>query len=234
MNKKRNIDKLAVIFAEIALVSGIIFIFWEFFPFEYKGETGIDYIGQAIVWSVFVRVFLYVNLAIYLGFAMTASVFAILVMKQKEKRRKGVMCLILSWICGLVIAVIVITNMIADRVHKNSIEVEVTGVTLTADTYGEPAIRVELELYNGSRTTVSYFTSVYDEVTQNGMELSHAVLQEDLYDDADEELLPLKPGETVTIVKGYEPEDPDGPVNILCRSYDGTVVYVDDEFETEE
>ena len=232
MSKKRNCEKLAVIFSICALVCGIIHIFCEFYPFEYTGEGGIDYIGQALVWSLFVNVLLYGTLAVYLIFAVVATVFAVKAVRAKETRKKGVLSLILAWICGLVVAGLITANVFVDHSNKKNIQVEVTEVTLTTDCDGEPAVRVEIELYNGSKTAISYLSSVYDEVTQNGKELSHAVLPEDL-DDVDPEIKPLAPGESVTVVKGYELVFTDEPVNILCRSFDGKFIYVDEEFEIE-
>lgn len=232
MSKKRNCEKPALIISICALVCGIIHIFCEFYPFEYTGEGGIDYIGQALVWSLFVNVLLYGTLAVYLVFAVVATVFAVKAVRAKETRKKGVLSLILAWICGLVVAGLITANVFVDHCNKKNIQVEVTEVTLTNDCDGEPAVRVEIELYNGSKTAISYLSSVYDEVTQNGKELSHALLPEDL-DDDDPEIKPLDPGESVTIVKGYELEYPDEPVNILCRSFDGKFVYVDEEFEIE-
>ncbi len=232
MSKKRNCEKLAVIFSICALVCGMIHIFCEFFPFEYNGEGGIDYLGQAIVWVLFVKLLLYGTLALYLFFAIVATVFAVKTIRAKGTRKKGILSLILAWICGLVVAGLITANVLIDHNNKKNIQVEVTEVTLTTDYDGEQALRIEIELYNGSKTTITYLSSVYDEVTQNGEELSHAVLPEDL-DDDDPEIKPLDPGESVTIVKGYELEYHDEPVNILCRSFDGKFVYVDEEFEIE-
>lgn len=232
MSNKRNPGKLSLIFSICALMCGMIHIFCEFYPFEYTGEGGIDYIGQALVWALFVNVLLYGTLAVYFIFAIVATVFAVKTIKAKETRKKGIVSLILAWICGLVIAGLVTANVLIDHNNKKNIKVEVTEVSLTTDYDGDQAVRVEIELYNGSKTTISYLSSVYDEVTQNGKELSHAVLPEDL-DDDDPEIKLLEPGESVTVVKGYELEVPDEPVNILCRSYDGRFIYVDEAFEPE-
>ncbi len=232
MSKKRNCEKPAVIFSICALVCGMIHIFCEFFPFEYNGEGGIDYLGQALVWVLFVKLLLYGTLALYLVFAIVATVFSVKTIRAKETRKKGILSLILAWICGLVVAGLITANVLIDHGNKKNIQVEVTEVTLTTDYDGEQAVRIEIELYNGSKTSISYLSSVYDEVTQNGEELSHAVLPEDL-DDDDPELKSLEPGASVTIVKGYELEYPDEPVNILCRSFDGKFIYVDEEFEIE-
>ena len=232
MSKKRNSEKRAVTFSICALVCGIIHIFCEFFPFEYKGESGIDYLGQALVWVLFVKALLYGTLIVYLIFAIIATVFAITTIRAKDTRKKGLVSLGLAWICGLVVAGLISANIAIDRNNKKNIEVEVTEVTLTTDCDGDTAVRVEIELYNGSNRTISYLSSVYDEVTQNGTELSHAVLPEDL-EDYDPEIENVEPGESVTIVKGFELEYTDEPVYILCRSYDGKFIYVDDEFEIE-
>ena len=232
MSKKRNYEKTALTLSIIALVSGIIHIFCEFFPFEYQGEGGLDYIGQAILWVMMVKVLLYGTLIVYVVFAILATVFSVKAIKAKDTRKKGVVSLILAWICGLVVAGLITANFVIDYNSKKNIDVEVTEVALTTDCDGREAVRVEIELYNGTNTTISYLSSVYDEVTQNGEELSHAVLPEDL-DDDDPEIKPLDPGESVTIVKGYELEYPDEPVNILCRSFDGKFVYVDEEFDIE-
>ena len=232
MSKKRKSEKRAVTFSICALVCGIIHIFCEFFPFEYKGESGIDYLGQALVWVLFVKALLYGTLIVYLIFAIIATVFAIKTIRAKDTRKKGVVSLILAWICGLVVAGLISANIVIDRNNKKNIEVEVTEATLTTDCDGDTAVRVEIELYNGSNRTISYLSSVYDEVTQNGTELSHAVLPEDL-EDYDPEIENVEPGESVTIVKGFELEYTDEPVYILCRSYDGKFIYVDDEFEIE-
>lgn len=230
MSKKRYFGKLAVVLSIIALVSGLIHIFCEFFPFEYQGEGGIDYLGQAILWVFFVKVLLYGTLLVYIVFAILATVFAAKTMKAKETRKKGVVSLILAWICGVVVAGLITANFVIDHNNKKNIEVEVTEVVLTTDCSGDQAVRVEIELYNGTNTTISYLSSVYDEFSQYGKELSHAVLPEDLDDDYPE-LESLKPGESVTIVKGFEVRYPDEPVYILCRSFDGKFIYVDEEFD---
>ena len=232
MSKKRNYEKTALTLSIIALVSGIIHIFCEFFPFEYQGEGGLDYLGQAILWVMMVKVLLYGTLIVYVVFAILATVFAAKAIKAKDKRKKGVVSLILAWICGLVVAGLITANFVIDYNSKKNIDVEVTEVALTTDFDGREAVRVEIELYNGTNTTISYLSSVYDEVSQYGKELTHAVLPEDL-DDDDPELESLKPGESVTIVKGYEVRYPDEPVYILCRSFDGKFVYVDEEFDIE-
>ena len=232
MSKKRNYEKTALTLSIIALVSGIIHIFCEFFPFEYQGEGGLDYLGQAILWVMMVKVLLYGTLIVYVVFAILATVFAAKAIKAKDTRKKGVVSLILAWICGLVVAGLITANFVIDYNSKKNIDVEVTEVALTTDFDGREAVRVEIELYNGTNTTISYLSSVYDEVSQYGKELTHAVLPEDL-DDDDPELESLKPGESVTIVKGYEVRYPDEPVYILCRSFDGKFVYVDEEFDIE-
>ena len=232
MSKKRNYEKTALTLSIIALVSGIIHIFCEFFPFEYQGEGGLDYLGQAILWVMMVKVLLYGTLIVYVVFAILATVFSVKAIKAKDKRKKGVVSLILAWICGLVVAGLITANFVIDYNSKKNIDVEVTEVALTTDFDGREAVRVEIELYNGTNTTISYLSSVYDEVSQYGKELTHAVLPEDL-DDDDPELESLKPGESVTIVKGYEVRYPDEPVYILCRSFDGKFVYVDEEFDIE-
>ena len=232
MSKKRNYEKTALTLSIIALVSGIIHIFCEFFPFEYQGEGGLDYLGQAILWVMMVKVLLYGTLIVYVVFAILATVFAAKAIKAKDTRKKGVVSLVLAWICGVVVAGLITANFVIDYNSKKNIDVEVTEVALTTDFYGREAVRVEIELYNGTNTTISYLSSVYDEVSQYGKELTHAVLPEDL-DDDDPELESLKPGESVTIVKGYEVRYPDEPVYILCRSFDGKFVYVDEEFDIE-
>lgn len=232
MSKKRNYEKTALTLSIIALVSGIIHIFCEFFPFEYQGEGGLDYLGQAILWVMMVKVLLYGTLIVYVVFAILATVFAAMAIKAKDTRKKGVVSLVLAWICGVVVAGLITANFVIDYNSKKNIDVEVTEVALTTDYDGREAVRVEIELYNGTNTTISYLSSVYDEVSQYGKELTHAVLPEDL-DDDDPELESLKPGESVTIVKGYEVRYPDEPVYILCRSFDGKFVYVDEEFDIE-
>ena len=232
MSKKRNYEKTALTLSIIALVSGIIHIFCEFFPFEYQGEGGLDYLGQAILWVMMVKVLLYGTLIVYVVFAILATVFAAKAIKAKDTRKKGVVSLALAWICGVVVAGLITANFVIDYNSKKNIDVEVTEVALTTDFDGREAVRVEIELYNGTNTTISYLSSVYDEVSQYGKELTHAVLPEDL-DDDDPELESLKPGESVTIVKGYEVRYPDEPVYILCRSFDGKFVYVDEEFDIE-
>ena len=179
-----------------------------------------------------VKVLLYGTLIVYVVFAILATVFAAKAIKAKDTRKKGVVSLALAWICGVVVAGLITANFVIDYNSKKNIDVEVTEVALTTDFDGREAVRVEIELYNGTNTTISYLSSVYDEVSQYGKELTHAVLPEDL-DDDDPELESLKPGESVTIVKGYEVRYPDEPVYILCRSFDGKFVYVDEEFDIE-
>ncbi len=144
MSKKRNYEKTALTLSIIALVSGIIHIFCEFFPFEYQGEGGLDYLGQAILWVMMVKVLLYGTLIVYVVFAILATVFAAKAIKAKDTRKKGVVSLVLAWICGVVVAGLITANFVIDYNRKKNIDGEVTEVALTTDCDGREAVRVEI------------------------------------------------------------------------------------------
>lgn len=228
--RKKDPAKFSVIFSVIALICGIIHLICQFYPFEYKGESGIDYIGQAIVWSLFVNSVMYATLAAYVSFAVVATVFAVKALKAKETRKKGVISLILSWILGLVFASLIITNIASAKAHKKSIKVEVKEVSMVNDTESDPAVMIMFEIYNGSKKDITYNSSIYTEVSQNGKEIYHTLVSGwEEYQDAD--IKEVKPGSSAVIRKTYKLKDANAPVKIVCRTYGGDYTYIDGEFK---
>ena len=228
--KYRKPEKIAKKFALIAIVFGILHLICDFFPFQYNGGSGIDNIGQAVAFGVFVNAIIYSTLIVYLGFAIAATIYAVKAIKNKKTRKKGVLWLVLSWICALVVAGIVIGNVISDNVRKNSIKVEVKEVTSVTDTDGKPSALVVFKFYNNTGSDVSYMSEVYDEVSQDGQEIYDTLVDESI-SGPDHEIEAVKPGCSVEVRKAYVLDDPEKPIRIVCSSYDGHVVYVDGEYE---
>jgi hypothetical protein len=229
LRKKKDPAKIAVIFSVIALICGIIHLICQFYPFEYTGGKGIDYIGQAIVWALFVNSIMYATLAAYVSFAVVATVFAVKALKTKETRKKGVFSLILSWVLGLVFASLIITNIASDKAHKKNIKVDVKEVSMVTDTESDPAVMIMFDIYNGTKSDIMYQTAVYTEVSQNGKEIYHTTVDGwKEYEDAD--IKYVKPGSSAVIRKTYKLKDTSAPVRIVCRTYGGDYTYVDGEF----
>ena len=226
LRKTKHPDKIARIFAVIAVIAGLIFLGCSFYPFDYKGPGGIDYVGQAIVWAMMVNCLLYTALGIYFSFAVAATVYAVKAMKKKETRKSGVISLILGWVCGLVIIGIILTNIISDQNHKRSIKVSLTDITQTVDSDGDAAVIVSIELQNGTKTEISYLSSVYGEITQDGKELRHAIIPE-IEDYKDSDIKMAAPGTTITVKKGYKLKSTSEPIKLYFSSYGGDVVYGD-------
>ena len=228
LRKTNNPARVARVFAFIALVCGIINLVCDFLPVEYNGPGGIDYIGQALVWGMLYSAMLYSTLAAYISFAIVATVYAVKAAKAKDKGRKGWLTLIIAWVSAAVVAGIVVTNIVSDKNYKKNISVEVKEVTETVDTDGNPAVMVVMVLRNDTKKEIYYLGSVYDEISQNGKELSHASLKELLSDDSD--LEKVVPGSSVTVKKAYKIKDPNAPVHVLCRTYGGDYTYVDKDY----
>ena len=227
--RKKDQARLAVVFSVIAFVFGTLHIFCEFFPFEYTGPDGIDYIGQAIVWGLMVQSILYGTLAAYISFAVVATVSAVRALR-KGRRAKGTVSLILAWICGAVICCLVVTNIVADKNYKKSIRIEVKEVSQVTDTESDPAVLIMFEIYNGTKRDIMYQTSVYTEVSQNGKEIYHTTVDGwKEYEDAD--IKYVKPGSSAVIRKTYKLKDTSAPVKILCRTYGGDYTYIDGEYK---
>ncbi len=228
--RKKDQARLAVVFSVIAFVFGTLHIFCEFFPFEYTGPDGIDYIGQAIVWGLMVQSILYGTLAAYISFAVVATFSAVKALKESETRKKGIISMILSWICGIVIVCIIITNIVADKNYKKSIRIEVKEVSQVTDTESDPAVLIMFKIYNGTKRDIMYQTSVYTEVSQNGKEIYHTTVDGwKEYEDAD--IKYVKPGSSAVIRKTYKLKDTSAPVKILCRTYGGDYTYIDGEYK---
>ena len=228
LRKTNNPARVARVFAFIALACGIINLVCDFLPIEYNGPGGIDYIGQALVWGMLYSAMLYSTLAAYICFAIVATVYAIKASKAKDTGRKGWLTLVIAWVCAVVVAGIVVTNIVSDNNRKKNISVEVQEVTETVDSDGEPAVIVVMEFKNNTKSETFYHAAVYDEVSQNGKELSHASLNELLNDDSD--LEKVAPGSSVTVKKAYKIKDKNAPVHILCRTYGGDYTYVDKDY----
>ena len=226
----RKPEKVAKKFALIAIVFGILHLICDFYPFDYTGGTGIDYIGQAVAYGLFINAIIYSTLIVYLNFAVAASVYAVKAIRKNDKRKKSILWLILSWICAIVVAGIVTGNIIYDKTQKNSIKVEVKEVSSVTDYEGDPAVLVVLEFYNGTRNEVSYMSMAYDEVSQDGSELYGTVIG-DSYSEPDYEIDRVSPGSSAEIRKAYKLKDPSKPVRIVCSTYGGDVIYIDGEFD---
>ena len=228
--KTKKPGKTAKKFAVPAIVFGILHLICDFFPFEYNGPDGIDYIGQAAAFGFFVNAIIYSTLIVYLNFAIAATIYAVKEKKKNDKRKKSILWLILSWICAFVVAGIVTGNIIYDKTQKNNIKVEVKEVSSVTDYEGDPAVLVVLEFYNGTRNEVSYMSMAYDEVSQDGSELYGTVIG-DSYSEPDFEIERVSPGSSAEIRKAYKLKDPSKPVRIVCSTYGGDVIYIDGEFD---
>ena len=228
LRKTNNPARVARVFAFIALACGIINLVCDFLPIEYNGPGGIDYIGHALVWGMLYSAMLYSTLAAYICFAIVATVYAVKASKANDTAKKGWLTLVIAWVCAAVVAGIVVTNIVSEKNHKKNISVDVREVTQTVDTDGNPAVLVVMVLHNDTKKEIYYLGSVYDEVSQNGKELSHASLNELLNDDSD--LEKVAPGSSVTVKKAYKIKDKNAPVHILCRTYGGDYTYVDKDF----
>ena len=226
LRKTKHPDKIARVFAVIAVIAGLIFLGCSFYPFDYDGPGGIDYIGHAIIWALMVKCLLYTALGIYFSSAVAATVYSIKAMKKKETRKSGVISLILGWICGLVILGIILTNVVSEQTHKRNIKVSLTEITRTVDSDGDDAVIVSVELRNDTKREIYYLGSVYDEVTQGGRELRYAIISE-MEDYKDSDLKKSAPGTTITVKKGYKLKSTSEPIKLLFRSYGGDVVYGD-------
>ena len=226
--KTKNPGRVATVFAVIALVCGLIHLACQFYPFEYKGGKGIDYIGQAIVFGMTVNAVLYATLAAYLFFAVIATIYVIKSIKKKESGKRNVVTLLIAWIFAVVFACLIVSNIVKDKQNKKNISVTVQQVEQTVDSEGQPAIIVIFGLKNDTNKDISYLSSIYDEVSQNGKQLSHASIYS-IREGPDTEIEKVKPGTTYTVKKAYVLKDQNSPVKILCRTYAGDVTYVDKE-----
>lgn len=225
LRKTKHPEKVARIFAVIAVIAGVIYLICAFIPYDYKGPGGIDYIGQAIVWALMVNALLYTALGIYISFAIAATVYAIKAMKIKEKRKSGVISLIMSWVLGLVFFCMIISNVASDQAHMRNINVKVTDVIQTTSSEG-PAVVVTIEFTNNTKKEINYLGSVYDETTQGDKELGHASIEWiKTYNESDIEM--VKPGETKIIKKGYKLKNTSEPVKFHFSNYGGSIVYED-------
>ena len=227
--RKKDPAKLAVAFSVIAFVCGLLHLISEFYPFKYSGPGGIDYIGDAIVWGLMVSSVLYGTIVAYISFALVATIYAIKTIRSGEKRKKGVISLILSWVCGIVITGLIITNIVTDITFKKSISVEVTKVTAAVDSDGDPAVVILYELNNGSKKEITFLSAIYEYVTQNDKELRFGIVEgPEFLKDSD--IKKVAPGSTAVVRKTYKLKDPAAPVKIVLRTYKGDVTYLDGEY----
>ena len=227
--RKKDPAKLAVAFSVIAFVCGLLHLISEFYPFKYSGPGGIDYIGDAIVWGLMVSSVLYGTIVAYISFALVATIYAIKTIRSGEKRKKGVISLVLSWVCGIVIAGLIITNIVTDITFKKSISVEVTKVTAAVDSDGDPAVVILYELNNGSKKEITFLSAIYENVTQNDKELRYGIVEGPEY-LKDSDIKKVAPGSTAVVRKTYKLKDPAAPVKIVLRTYKGDVTYLDGEY----
>lgn len=227
--RKKDPAKMAVVFSVIAFVCGLLHLISEFYPFRYSGPGGIDYIGNAIVWGLMVSSVLYGTIVAYICFAVIATIYAIKAVKSGEKRKKGAISLVLSWVCGIVIAGLIITNIVTDITFKKSISVEVTKVTAAVDSDGDPAVVIMYELHNGSKKEITFLSAIYENVSQNENELRYGIVKGPEY-LKDSDIKKVAPGGSGTVRKTYKLKDPGSPVKIVLRTYKGDVTYLDGEF----
>lgn len=227
--RKKDPAKPAVIFSVIAFVCGIAYLICAFYPFEYTGPGGIDYIGDAIVWGLMVSSLLYGTIFAYVSFALVATIYAVRTIRSGEKRRKGALSLVLSWVCGFVIAGLIVTNIVSERNYQKSIKVEVQQVTSAFDSDGDPAVVIMYELHNGTKNEIMFLSAVYETVSQDGKELRYGIVRgpEDLKDS---DIKKVAPGSTGTVRKTYKLKTPGAPVRIVCRTYKGNYTYLDGEY----
>ena len=227
--RKKDPAKMAVVFSVTAFVCGLLHLISEFYPFRYSGPGGIDYIGNAIVWGLMVSSVLYGTIVAYICFAVIATIYAIKAIKSGEKRKKGALSLVLSWICGIVIACLIITNIVTDISFKKSISVEVTKVTAAVDSDGDPAVVIMYELHNGSKKEITFLSAIYENVSQNEKELRYGIVEGPEY-LKESDIKKVAPGSTGMVRKTYKLRDPGSPVKIVLRTYKGDVTYLDGEF----
>ena len=228
LRKTKNPARVARVLAFISLICGIIHIACEFFPFEYTGGKGIDYIGQAIVWGAMVNAVLYSTLASYIVFAIVATIYTVKAAKAKDKHKKGWLTLLITWVCVLAIAGMVVTNIIISSNRAKKIEVTCQGVTRTVDTDGEPAVVFSLKLHNGTKDEITFLSSVYAEATQDDRTLSRAIVVEES-GQPDTEIQMTPPGGDIIVKKAYKLKYTTKPVKLLCRTYNGKLIYLDME-----
>ena len=136
LRKTKNPARVARALAVISLICGLIHIACQFLPFEYTGGKGIDYIGQAIVHGLLVTGVIYSTLGAYIIFAIVTTIYTVKAAKAKDKHKMGWLTLLITWVCGLVIAGFVLTNIIASNNRLNNIQVICQGFTRTVDTDG--------------------------------------------------------------------------------------------------
>ena len=227
--RKKDPGKLCMAFSITAFIFGLLHLICEFIPFEYTGPGGIDYIGQAIVWALLVNSVLYGTVIAYISFAIVATIYAVKALKSEGERKKGALSLVLSWICGIVIACLIVTSLVAVKNHKKNISVEVKEVTSAVDSDGDPAVVIMYELHNKTKREITFLSSMYEEVTQNGKELRYGIVEgpEDLKDS---DIKQVAPGSSRTVRKTYKLKEPGAPIKIVCRAYGGDVTYLDGEY----
>ena len=227
--RKKDPGKLCIAFSVTAFIFGLLHLICEFIPFEYTGPGGIDYIGQAIVWALLVNSVLYGTVIAYISFAIVATIYAVKALKSEGERKKGALSLVLSWICGIVIACLIVTSLVAAKNHKKNISVEVKEVTSAVDSDGDPAVVIMYELHNKTKREITFLSSMYEEVTQNGKELRYGIVEgpEDLKDS---DIKEVAPGSSRMVRKTYKLKEPGAPIKIVCRAYGGDVTYLDGEY----
>lgn len=230
--KHRKPERIARKFAYAAVAIGILHLVCDFFPFNYNGASGIDYMGQAMVWAYFIDAIIYSTLIVYLNFAIAATIYAVksLRLKNPKTGKKNAITLIITWICAVLVAGIVIANVVTDKINKKSISVEVKQVTAVKDYEGTPSVLVVFELRNNSKNNISYITSVYDEVYQGEQELNDTIMDDPIC-DPDNDIKVIGPGESIEIGKVFEQKTVGEPVRIICTSYGRDVTYVDGVYE---
>lgn len=243
LRKTGDPAKMARIFSFIALAFGVLsLIFQLFFP-EYSGPKGIDYIGDAIVYAFIILSINALLLLTYFCSAVVTTVFAVKAIRKrpdsvirdadisrkdaKSARATGVFALILCWIYALVFVSFGIAGYVKEKEHINSIKADVKEITKVTDFYGNPAVLITIEVYNGTKGDITYLSEINDEFFQNGSPLYSTPLdpKERIVDT---EGMRIKPGTTGIVKKAFKIKS-DAPIRTKMSTYDGKHVYFEGE-----
>lgn len=246
LRKTKEPAKIARIFSFIALAFAVLsLIFQMFFP-EYSGPKGIDYIGDAIVYGFIVLSINLLLMLAYLCSAVVTTVFAVKAFRKKpdsvirdadisrkdakSARAVGVFSLILCWIYAVVFLSFNVAGYIKEQDHINSIKVDVKEVTNVTDFYGNPAVLITIEVYNGTKADITYLTEIYDDFYQNGNPLYSAALNpEGKIVDTQTEL--IKPGSTGIVKKAFKVKSDSAPIKMKMTPYGSDHVYFEGEIK---
>lgn len=242
--KNKNPEKIARIFSFVSLGLGVLCIVIQLCYPEYDGPGGIDYIGDAIVHGLIFTAVLGIGTLAYLCSAVVTTVFSVKAIRKKpdvsenteqEGSRKksargiGIFSLILCWIYGVTVLGTGLTGILMKRAHEKSISVNVKEVTQVTDSDGDPAALVVFEVNNGSKREITFLSSIYAEVTQDGRTLSTALLPSERR-LPDTEIERIKPGSTGVVRKAYKLRGSGQKIHIKLRTFGDTYTYVDGDY----